>query len=127
MSGSKFNDLSPEDYILTFRSSYLGFKVHFGKFRGFGSSLPHCSAAPQGSRNSSSIINHERLKAWSEIYIILPATQLGFRNMFSTITAIRTLYDTTREAIAVKSYYDCFVGFEKAFHSIYRMSLLCKL
>ena len=72
-------------------------------------------------------IFHERLKVWSDIYSILPATQHCFRSGSSTFTAIQTLYDTIKEAIVFKPYFGCFVDFEKALDSINRTSLLSKL
>ena len=74
------------------------------------------------------ILNH-RIGNWAETEGVIPDQQHGFRNNRSTITAIKLLNQYVSEALATPKtpLYVIFVDFKKAFDSVNRSIMLCKL
>ena len=74
------------------------------------------------------ILNH-RVGNWAETEGVIPDQQHGFRNNRSTITAIKLLNQYVSEALATQKtpLYVIFVDFKKAFDSVNRSIMLCKL
>ena len=74
------------------------------------------------------ILNH-RVGNWAETEGVIPDQQHGFRKNRSTITAIKLLNQYVSEALATPKtpLYVIFVDFKKAFDSVNRSIMLCKL
>ena len=74
------------------------------------------------------ILNH-RIGDWAETEGVIPDQQHGFRNNRSTITAIKLLTQYVSEALATPKtpLYVTYVDFRKAFDSVDRSLMLCKL
>ena len=74
------------------------------------------------------ILNH-MIGNWAETEGVIPDQQHGFRNNRSTITAIKLLNQYVSDALATPKtpLYVIFVDFKKAFDSVNRSIMLCKL
>ena len=73
-------------------------------------------------------MNH-RIGDWAETEGVIPDQQHGFRNNISTITAIKLRNQYVSEALATPKtpLYVTYVDFKKAFDSVDRSIMLCKL